>query len=190
MFGTPGGPEPWAWRVGGPHLGLHFTIVDRDLVAPTPLFFGANPAEVRHGPDIGLRTLPEEEDQARELLRLLDPGRKSRAIVSAVAPGDILTDAYRNANPALPPIGLPFAAMLGEERERLIRLVRLYVDRATEEIASAEWRKIEGAGLESITFAWAGGAAPGDGHYYSVKGPTFVIEYDKTQNGANHIHSV
>ena len=110
MFGTPGGLEPWAWRVGGHHLGLHFTIVDRDLVAPTPLFFGANPAEVRHGPDIGLRTLPEEEDQARELLRLLDPSRKSRAIVSAMAPGDILTDAYRNANPALPPIGLPFAS--------------------------------------------------------------------------------
>jgi hypothetical protein len=190
VFGTPGGADPWAWRAGGHHLGVHFTIVDRDLIAPTPLFFGANPAEVRHGPDVGLRTLPEEEDQARQLLRLLDPTRKSRAIVSAAAPGDILTDAYRNANPARPPIGLSFAAMCGSERERLVRLVRLYVDRATEEVAAAEWRKIEEAGLDTITFAWAGGEAPGEGHYYSIKGPTFVIEYDKTQDGANHIHSV
>lgn len=190
VFGTPGGAEPWAWRAGGHHLGLHFTIVDRDLVAPTPLFFGANPAEVRHGPDVGLRTLPEEEDQARDLLRFFDPSRKRRALVSAAAPSDILTDAYRNANPALPPIGVSFAAMSGSERERLIRLVRLYVDRTTEEIASAEWRKIEEAGLDEITFAWAGGEAPGEGHYYSIKGPTFLIEYDKTQDGANHIHSV
>jgi hypothetical protein len=190
LFGEPGGADPWAWRAGGHHLGLHFTIVDRDWVAPTPLFFGANPAEVQHGADTGLRTLPEEEDQARELLRLLDPSRKGRALVSAAAPGDILTDAYRNANPALPPRGLPFAAMSGEERERLVRLVRLYIDRATEEVAAAAWRKIEEAGLDSITFAWAGGEAPGQGHYYAIKGPTFVIEYDKTQDGANHIHSV
>ncbi|MEX2467161.1 MAG: DUF3500 domain-containing protein, partial [Gemmatimonadota bacterium] len=27
-------------------------------------------------------------------------------------------------------------------------------------------------------------------HYYRVQGPTFLIEYDNTQNGANHIHSV
>ncbi len=30
----------------------------------------------------------------------------------------------------------------------------------------------------------------GEGHYYAVKGPTFVIEYDKTQDDANHVHSV
>ena len=111
-------------------------------------------------------------------------------IVSAIAPGDILTDAYRNASPALPPIGLPFGAMSGEERERLIRLVRLYVDRATGEIAAAQWRRIEHAGLDAVTFAWAGGEPPGEAHYYCIKGPTFVIEYDNTQDGANHVHSV
>ena len=190
IFGEPGGLDPWMWRAGGHHLGLHFTIVDGSFIAPTPLFFGANPAEVRHGPDAGLRTLPEEEDLARALLRRLDPSRKIRALVATTAPGDILTDAFRNANPALPPIGLPFAAMSGEERGRLVQLVRLYVDRATSEVASVAWRRIEEAGLDDVTFAWAGGEAPGEGHYYSIKGPTFVIEYDNTQDGANHIHSV
>ena len=28
------------------------------------------------------------------------------------------------------------------------------------------------------------------GHYYALAGPAFVIEYDNTQNEANHIHSV
>lgn len=190
LFGDPGGSDPWMWRVGGHHLGLHFTLVDGSFVAPTPLFFGANPAEVRHGPDVGRRTLPEEEDQARELLRMLDPSRKLRALVSTTAPGDILTNAYRDANPALLPIGLPFAAMSGDERGRLVRLIRLYVDRAASEVAQGAWRRIEEGGLDEVTFAWAGGEAPGEGHYYAVKGPTFVIEYDNTQDGANHIHSV
>lgn len=190
IFGRPGGSEPWMWRVGGHHLGVHFTIVDGDLVAPTPLFFGANPASVRHGPDVGLRTLPEEEDQARELLRALDRERRERAVVSAVAPSDILSGTHRNVDPTIPARGLPLSAMIGDERERLLRLVQLYVNRTDDEIARAAWLRIEAAGLETITFAWAGSDTPGEGHYYSVRGPTFLIEYDNTQNGANHIHSV
>ena len=30
----------------------------------------------------------------------------------------------------------------------------------------------------------------GEPHYYRVQGPTFLIEYDNVQNGANHVHSV
>jgi hypothetical protein len=190
VFGTPGGSAPWAWRAGGHHIGLHFTVLEGDLVAPTPLFFGANPAEVRHGPNAGKRTLPDEEDLARELLRVLDANQKSAAIVTADAPRDILTDAYRSVDPNVPPSGLAYAAMSGEQRERLVKLVRHYVDRTAEEVAAGEWGKIERAGLDAITFAWAGPEEPGQGHYYAIKGPTFLIEYDKTQDGANHIHSV
>jgi Protein of unknown function (DUF3500) len=190
IFGEPGGAAPWAWRAGGHHLGLHFTLIDRDIVAPTPLFFGANPAQVRHGSHVGLRTLPEEEDLARELLRSLDPERKRVAIVDPTAPGDILTDAYRRADPSVPPRGLTYSRMSGEERGRLVRLIRHYVERATEEIAAAEWRNIERAGLDAVSFAWAGGEEPDQGHYYAVTGPAFMLEYDKTQDGANHIHSV
>jgi hypothetical protein len=189
IFGEPGSAEPWAWRAGGHHLGLHFTVVGED-VSSTPLFFGANPAEVRHGPAIGLRTLPEEEDLARELVRGLSPDHRSRAIVSPTAPRDILTDAYRSAiHETLAP-GLTFSSMSGDERELLVRLIRVYVDRASEEVALGQWRRFEDAGLDSIAFAWAGGTEPGEPHYYAIKGPGFIVEYDKTQDGANHIHSV
>ena len=39
-------------------------------------------------------------------------------------------------------------------------------------------------------FAWAGVEQRGGPHYYRVQAPTFLIEYDNTQNNANHIHSV
>ena len=35
-----------------------------------------------------------------------------------------------------------------------------------------------------------GGLSKGQGHYYRIQGPSFLIEYDNTQNGANHIHAV
>src|SRR5262249_15844928 len=34
------------------------------------------------------------------------------------------------------------------------------------------------------------GVNKGDPHYYRVQSPAFLIEYDNTQNNANHIHSV
>jgi len=191
IFGEPGGKAPWAWRAGGHHIGFHVTVIDGALVATTPFFLGANPAIVHHGDrDLGMRTLPEEEDLGRALLRSLAPERKQIAVVSDTSPNDILTDTYRPANPALAPRGLPFAQMSGEERGKLIDLIRLYVGRATDEIAENEWRKIEAAGLDAITFAWLGSEEIQRGHYYAVKGPTFLIEYDNTQDNATHIHSV
>jgi hypothetical protein len=44
--------------------------------------------------------------------------------------------------------------------------------------------------LDKIYFAWAGAREPGIGHYYRVQGPTFVLELDNTQNGANHVHAL
>jgi hypothetical protein len=58
------------------------------------------------------------------------------------------------------------------------------------EFAGPTWERVGAAGLGDVTFAWLGSDTPGQGHYYALRGPTFVIEYDNTQNGANHIHSV
>lgn len=190
VFGEPGGAAPWAWRAGGHHLGLHFTIVAGDLVAPTPLFFGSNPAAVRHGPSRGLRVLAAEEDLARVLLASLAPAQRAHAIVDPVAPSDILTKNYRRLELNLPPSGIRYDSLTGEQREHLIRLVRHYVDRAADDLAALAWQRIAQSGLDTVTFAWAGPEERGQGHYYAVKGATFLVEYDNTQNGANHIHSV
>jgi hypothetical protein len=190
VFGTPGSQQPWAWRVGGHHIGVSLTIVDGAYVAPTPLFFGANPAVVQHGPETGRRTLAEEEDLARRLLGSLDADQKALAIVAPVAPADILTENFRQVDPALPPDGIRYGLLTGEQRGHLIALIRHYVTRATDEVSSGAWASIEQDDLASAAFAWAGPEERGRGHYYAVKGSSFLIEYDNTQNDANHIHSV
>jgi hypothetical protein len=190
IFGTPGGAAPWGWRASGHHLALNFAVVAGELVSPTPLFFGANPAEVHHGAERGLRILAAEEELARALLGSLDAAQKPLAIVDPVAPTDILTKNYRMADPTALPHGIAYAALSGEQRGRLVGLVRQYIERTADEVSAHVWAQIERAGLEELTFAWAGPEERAQGHYYAVKGPTFLIEYDNTQNHANHIHSV
>ena len=190
VFGTPGGDEPWGWRAGGHHIGLATSIVGGEMVAYNPLFFGANPATVLHGPHKGLRTLPEEEDRARALVRSLSSEQKKIAIVDAVAPADILTRNYRVADPKAAPVGISFSALSDPQRESLVKLVRHYVGRAADDLAANYWKHIESVGMDRWSFAWAGPEEPGAGHYYAISAPNFVVEYDNTQNGANHIHSV
>jgi hypothetical protein len=189
IFGEPGSRQPWAWHIGGHHVGLHFAVIDGDRIASLPLFFGANPAEVRHGPTKGLRTLAPEEDLARALVRSLPSDQKRVAIVSAIAFPDILTDHYRVANAYAPPDGLGWSVMNADTRQQLSGLIRHYATRTNDELSGPTWRKLE-AEFEAVTFAWAGGEEPGQGHYYTIKAPSWLIEYDNTQNGANHIHSV
>jgi hypothetical protein len=58
------------------------------------------------------------------------------------------------------------------------------------DIAETRMERLRKAGLEKLVFAWSGDLERGKRHYYRVQGPTFLIEYDNTQNDANHIHSV
>jgi hypothetical protein len=189
VLGDPGGAEPWAWRINGHHLAVHLTIVE-DSIAVTPQFFGANPARVPSGPHQGLRTLPGEEDLARNLLAALNTAQRKAAMTQAVAPDDILTRRDPVADPTVIPRGLAYGDMHDMQRDLLRRLIRLYFDHTTPDAANAAWKRAEDAGLETVAFTWAGSDRPGDPHYYAVLGPTFLLEYDNVQDGANHIHTV
>jgi hypothetical protein len=190
VFGTPGTTAPWSWRVGGHHVAVHVTVADDRVIGSTPSFLGANPAVVPSGPGAGTRTLPGEEQLARTLLSALTPAERAVAVVDEVAPADILTGIGRHADVRSVPVGVRHADLGAPRQAMLERLIRHYVDRARREVAEATWELIAGADLGDATFAWAGPQEPGRGHYYAIRGPRFVIEYDNTQNGANHIHSV
>jgi hypothetical protein len=189
VHGAPGGKDPWGFRVGGHHIGIHVTVAG-EYVSVMPHFFGANPAEVRHGPDRGKRVLAAEEDLARQLLSSLDAARKSKAVTSPEAPRDILSHNSRVAKAGIAPRGLAFSAMAVPQREKLVALIKNYTGRVADDLSGRLWQRIESAGLDTVTFAWEGPEERGKGHYYAVQGPAFLIEYDNTQNGANHIHSV
>ena len=192
VFGTPAAKGNWGWRVEGHHISVRFTVVDgaaRGYLASSPMFLGTNPAEVRDGEKKGLRILGEEEDAARALMMALSPEQQKQAIVNAVAPNDIVTGNRNDITP-LPDQGLTYASLRPEQQQQLMRLIQVYTSNMEADIAADRLAKIKTAGLDKIRFAWAGEIEKGKKHYYMVQGPTFLIEFDNTQNNGNHVHSV
>jgi hypothetical protein len=188
IFGTPSENSVWGYRVEGHHISQNFTLVGSRIV-DGPSFFGANPAEVREGPRAGLRTLAAEEDLGRDVVASLDPEQQKIAILDEKAPNEILTSNSRKAALQGQPSGLAASKMTSAQFDKLTVLLEEYARNLPEQAAAAREDQIRKAG-KNISFAWAGGLNRGDPHYYRIQSPLFLIEYDNTQNGANHIHTV
>lgn len=188
-FGAPSENGTWGWRFEGHHVSLNFTLRGGDIVSVSPLFFGANPAIVPSGNQAGFRALPEEELMGRELLKSFQGNSRDKVLINVNAPADIITGASRKAEPG-PPVGIAYRDMSKVQEAELEGIIRLYASRLRSELAESEIQKVRQAGLAKVYFAWAGDSEPGQPHYYRIQGPTFLVEYDNTQNNANHIHSV
>jgi hypothetical protein len=232
VFGEPHEQKPWGWRYEGHHISLNYTIVGGQIVTPTPTFFGSNPAD---SPLIGghsLRPLAGIEDLARELMHALSVEQQAQALLTPVAPPDlvmlnrpyVVENALSAQTPGVSdppavaaqfpsltnfaqergvtqtdleavrytatPKGLATANMNAGQRELLLALIGDYIHRMPDELAEIEMNKLHQLGVDHIHFAWAGGLERRQPHYYRLQGPRFLVEYDNTQNNANHIHSV
>lgn len=189
IFGAPASAVPWGWRLEGHHLSLNFTLVPGRPVAVTPAFMGANPATVPRGPLQGLRTLEQEQDLGLALARAVGPALLARLVIAPESLGDIVSGPGRTDS-LRAPAGLALGEIAAGQRELAMRLLETYARNMRTDIADHELRAAREAGIERIHFAWAGPIDPARPHYYRLHGPTVLIEYDNTQNDANHIHTV
>ena len=155
----------------------------------TPQFFGSNPAEVRDGPRQGLRVLGSEEDQARALLGSLNESQRAAALLSKEAPSDILTRSQQRVT-LLEDFGVAHRDLDADQQAALWSIIEEYASAQPAPVAEERLASVHDAGLDGIRFAWMGGDAQGEPHYYRIQGSTFLIEYDNTQGNANHVHSV
>lgn len=188
IFGEPSATKSWGWRFEGHHLSFNFTVVDGRHVFFAPSFIGSNPAEVRSGPRRGERALAEEEDLGHALLHSLDARQRQAAIFAPDALKEIVTTNKRRVDPPQP-VGIAAAQLTPAQREKLVALIQLYLARWRPELAGETFAKITAAGLEQVTFGWAGKTDRSGARYYRIQGPTFLIEFDNFQNQANHIHT-
>lgn len=207
VFGKPSLESTWGWRIEGHHLALHFTMKSGRLVSSSPSFFGANPHEVPQGEQKGLRALAREEDLARAFLKSLEPEKQKLAIFDEIAPFDILTLASVRASLEGKPQGIPASRLSERQYEMLLALLEEYAGNMPPEVAAERMKAVRAASRSQVFFGWAGeierpapkpvpigvpttGNRAPKGNYYRVQGPTFLVEYDNTQNQSNHSHSV
>jgi uncharacterized protein DUF3500 len=188
VIGDPRSGAPWGWRLNGHHVAIHL-MVREDVITLTPHFIGSEPAHIVTGPLAGHRILGPEEELARVLLTGLTADQRRRAVTLTQAPDDILTGSDPVAEPSKLPTGIPWPSLTGTQQDHLRRLVDRYFGRFPAETASTYWVEAM-TDPDTIEFAWAGSDQPGRPHYYCVKTYTFLIEYDNTQDDANHAHSV
>lgn len=189
IFGDPASNNPWGWRLEGHHLSLNFTTINGLLQSGTPSFLGANPAVVPSGPSKGHELLKDETHMAFALVNALSPEQLAIARFADRAPFDILSGNRLKAG-TLEPAGIGYAKLTVSQQKMFMQLLDVYVKNYQFGFSSALMDKIRKAGIENLSFAWAGSLQPGAGHYYRIQGPMLLIEYDNTQNGANHVHSV
>ena len=218
VFGDPEGGT-WGWRFGGHHVSLNNLVVDGRVVATTPCFLGANPAATPLLGGGTSRPLGPTEDLGREIVRGLPPELLEQAVLLETAPPDLVTanrpvvapgdrplptSAIRRESPPGPtdpvegtervaltdvPQGVPASVLDERGRELLHRLLSAYLDRVPAAVSPAP-RYEDAAALDEVHLAWAGSLEPGEPHYYRLQGPRLLLEFDNTQDGVNHAHTV
>lgn len=197
IFGDPAtDAEPWGWRVEGHHVSLNFSSLTGQVLSVSPMFLGSNPGEVRADvPEKGKQILRQETELAFALLKTLTPEQRKKAIVAPVAYREIITGNSRKA--ALEKMdGLALSDMTAEQRTLFLNLLQVYLSNYRVTLAKQQMGRIEKASLEQLHFAWAGSLTATmdrpdpQGWYYRIHGPMLLIEYDNSQNNANHIHTI
>ncbi len=198
IFGTPSETGAWGFSFEGHHLSLNFSCRGGELVDTTPQFFASNPAiimnEVEGTLGKGTRVLRLEEELAFELINSMDEARTATATIAEEAPADIRFAGEAQAN-VDEPVGIAMNELEPEQQEVLKRLMSVYIDAVPESVSNERRTLIDADGWDDIHFAWAGAKKPGIGHYYRIRGKSFLVEFVNTQadaagNPANHIHCV
>ena len=210
VFGSPG-EAAWGWQFAGHHVSLNFTVVDGRYVSPTPCMLGSQPASFGM-----LAPLADDEELGFRLVNSLDAGQRHAAIIHHRPPPDlaarmvpkigeterpdpvfapepdyVISEEERDilSYVRTSPKGIPASVLSRLQFDSLTELVGAFVRRLPDEVAGAQLHDLERMGMDSLTFAWAGGTSPGDRHYYRVQGPTLLIEHDNTQGNGTHVHS-
>jgi hypothetical protein len=189
VFGTPAATGLWGWRFEGHHLSLNFSIQDGIVVSSTPEMFGANPALIDAGPGRQLRILAGREDIARQILKACNDDQKKKMWISETAPDDI-----RGGGVAQPVIdsavGLRYAEMSPEQQKLFKDLLGEYLSAMPAQVVRDRMKAIEKSGMDDIRMGWWGESELNKRHHYVIQGASFIIEYNNTQNDANHVHAI
>lgn len=102
----------------------------------------------------------------------------------------ITADDLRKVSFSRTPKGLSASHLSISQRDDLKELLKVYLNRISDDVADREWAKLSDDKIQELSFLWAGGIEKGQPHYYRVQGTRLFVEYDNTQRGTNHIHTV
>ena len=80
--------------------------------------------------------------------------------------------------------------MGADQQEALDVLLEAFVLRLKPEQVGRELDRIRAAGQDDLHLVWAGSHDIARPHYFRIEGPVTLIEFDNTEDNANHVHCV
>lgn len=189
FYGNPETDEKWAWSFEGHHISLNFTVVNGEA-SFVPRFLGARPSLISQGPREGEKTaLHKEEDLGIELIQSMSDEQLGKTIFLETAYWEIATSTSTEVGP-LTFNGIMMGELNESQQTLLLDIINEYISAMPEEIAEKRYENLKNEEFSEIEFAWAGATRLGEPHYYRIQGKTFLVEFDNTQDDANHIHTV
>ena len=189
IFNDPANQEFWGWRFEGHHISFNFVGSKGKIIASTPSFLGSNPAIVLEGKDKGKEVLKMETQLGFAMVNSLSKEQLAMALFSTEAPREIYTSNNKEVT-NLDPLGISYADLNQDQQKALEKLLMVYLGNYESGFSKSLLDKIKASGMDKLSFSWAGSLTPGKGHYYRIQSPVILIEYDNTQNNANHVHTV
>jgi hypothetical protein len=197
VMGTPSATEPWGWQLDGHHLNINYFVLG-DQVVMTPTFMGSEPVRAEGGKHAGTVILQEEQDKGAALMRALDAGQQSKALIkNEKGPVDNLAEAFKD-NLVLEKAGIRYTDLRPDQQQQLRALIAEYVANMKDGHAKVKMTEVE-AHLDDTWFAWIGDTGPESVFYYRIQSPVILIEFDHQRPIAldrsgkpsrKHIHTV
>ena len=185
VMGEPSGSAPWGWQLDGHHMIINYFVLG-DQVVMTPFFTGSEPVTATAGKFRGTTILQDEQTAGLAMINALDDGQRKKAILQASKTGNNnLTEAWKD-NVTLDYAGLPVNELAPAQRDRLLALVKLFVDNMDEGHARVKMDEVR-SHLNRTFFAWIGGTDPSAVFYFRIHSPVLLIEFDH-QRPANLRH--
>ncbi|MGB5481140.1 MAG: DUF3500 domain-containing protein [Eudoraea sp.] len=188
VFNDPATEQFWGWRFEGHHISFNFVGSKGKIVASTPSFLGSNPAIVLEGNLKGREVLKLESELGFALVNSLSKEQLGKALFSEEAPREIFTTNKQEVT-NLDPRGISYSDLNQDQKKAFEKLLLVYLNNYESGFSKSLLDKINASGMDKLSFAWAGSLVPGKGHYYRIQSPVILIEYDNTQNNANHVHT-
>ena len=182
VFGSPG-DQAWGWQYAGHHVSLNFTVVGGSWLSPTPCMLGAEPASYGL-----LAPLADDEELGYRFVNSLDDVQRHAAIIHHRPPPDlaarmvprigeierpdsvfapepdyVISEDERNILSYVrsSPKGIIAAALNRRQFDELSVLVGAFARRLPDEVAGVQMHDLERAGMDNLSFAWAGSTEPG-----------------------------
>ena len=197
FMGEPSEEQPWGWQLDGHHLIVNYFVLG-DQVVMTPTFMGSEPVIAEAGKYKGVSVMQDEMNRGLDLMRALDEGQRSQAVLETSKTGNNnVAEAFRD-NVVLDYAGIRADNLASHQQELLLALVEEFVGNMADGHAKVKMDEVR-EHLDETYFAWIGGFDTGSVFYYRVHSPVVLIEFDHQRPvfmrlprvpNLQHVHSI